>query len=146
MLPLMNQVEPLTFRLIYNSVSKKEQNDIFEQMNHDVQEAVEDYDRAIREEKEAKEMLAKRHQFEDGELSPESEADKKLAKKSIEKVRKAYKNRGNDRRAALEEYEKRVKIRDQRTLEWNSYSSERKLNEIQFDGQTYTTRWSCLPA
>ena len=134
------------FSLIYSNVSKKEQADMFDQMEQDVLEAVEDYERALAEEKQAKAQLAKRYQFDEGDLKPVSADDKKLAEKSVDRVRSSYKKKGKNRRDALEEYEKRVKLRDQKTLEWNSYTTDKKVNEIQFDGQTYTTRWTSLPA
>ena len=119
---------------------------MFEQLDQDVQDAVEEYDRALVLERKAKTNLSIRLQIEDGDLIPTSKEDKELAKKTVEKVQKAYRRKGKDRRDALEEYEKRVKTRDTKTLEWNSCTMEKKVNEIQFDGQTYTTRWSALPA
>ena len=119
---------------------------MFEQLDADVQEAVEEYDRALSLERKAKQNVAIRLQIEDGELTPTTNAEKELAKKSVERVQKSYRTKGKQRRDALEEYEKRVKTRDTKTLEWNSCTLEKKVNEIQFDGQTYTTRWSALPA
>ena len=132
--------------MVYSNVSKKEQADMFEQMEQDVLEAVEDYERALAQEKDAKSQLAKRFQFDEGDLTPTTKEDKDLAQKSIDRVRNSYKKKSKARREALEEYEKRVKVRDQKTLEWNSYTTDKKVNEIQFDGQTYTTRWASLPA
>ena len=119
---------------------------MFEQLDTDVQDAVEEYDRALAAERKAKQDLNIRLQIEEGDLQPTTAKEKELAKKSVEKVQKAYRRKGKDRREAWEEYEKRVKTRDVKTLEWNSSTTEKKVNEIQFDGQTYTTRWSALPA
>ena len=70
-------------------------------------------------------------------------ADKKHKLKDLEKnLRKARAKRQKFRK----EYDERCKTRDAEVLATNNEVVEKKENQIYFDGQTYTTRWSCLPA
>ena len=119
---------------------------MFEKTEKDVQDALADYNLAIAAEDTALEKLELRKALELVDKSQLTASDKKMMEKKVSKYEKKFKDAGTARRNAKKEFNDRCKIRDAEILATNNEIVEKKENQIYFDGHTYTTRWSCLPA
>ena len=119
---------------------------MFEKTEKDVQQALNDYNIAIAKEEAAEERRNLRETLDNMDPNDFTEEYREMFKIKLKSFEKSFKKRGDERRAAKKEYFERLKARDADILAANNEIIEKKENQIYFDGHTYTTRWSCLPA
>ena len=119
---------------------------MFEKTEKDVQDALKDYNKAIAIEDDLEGQVQRREEIENVDPSQLTASDKSLLKIKLSKLEKELRNARKKRQSRKKEYFERCKTRDDEALATNNEVVEKKENQIYFDGHTYTTRWSCLPA
>ena len=118
----------LFLRLVYcdAATNRTTKESMFEKTEKDVQDALEDYNKAILAEDKAGEQLAKRELLEGQDQSGITESEKKMIKKSVAKFEKNLRKARSKRQKLRKEFDERCKIRDAEVLATNNEVVEKK--------------------